>query len=50
MDARNNLLNAVLIDEVLYVSPPLGYEGIIMKGKYLRLLKALYGLKKASRM
>lgn len=49
MDISTGFLNAVLND-LVYVIPPPGYEHILPKNKSFLLIKALYGLKQASPM
>lgn len=50
MDVTTAFLNAALEDEIIFVRKPPGYENLVPKGKSIRLLKSLYGLKQASRM
>lgn len=48
MDICTEFLNTIL-DDAVYVLLPPGFEHLVPKGKSLMLLKALFGLKQASR-
>jgi len=48
MDVSTAFLYALLEEEV-YVRPPPGYEHVVPKGKILKLLRAVYGLKQSPR-